>query len=664
VTARRRRAAASRRPELRRLEIREISPGTPTGRPSKGVAGDPIEIRATIVRDGHGVLACRARWRRVDRPRAGRWSSAPLREEEPTRFRGLAIAGEPGLYEVVVEAWSDRFATWRRDLRARLAAGDDVEVHLEVGARLLEDLATVVAPRDSARVADAVAGLRDARCAVAVRVAAGLDDAVARLLEGVPDPVEAVSADPVLVRVDRELAVRGAWYELFPRSEGGFREGSPLWRRLDDVAAMGFDVLYLPPVHPIGTTHRKGRDNTLVAGPGDVGSPWAIGAAEGGHTALHPDLGTMADFDAFVAAAGESGIEVALDYALQCSPDHPWVDEHPEWFTRLPDGSIQYAENPPKKYQDIYPLNFWPERDEDRVALWEACEEILEFWIGHGIGVFRVDNPHTKPVAFWEWLIPRVQARHPEVVLLAEAFSTPAMMHTLAEVGFSQGYTYFTWRHTAEELRSYAEELAHGPAAGWFRPNLWPNTPDILEGVLRGGPPAAFRLRSLLAALLAPSWGVYSGFELCENEPASPENTEYLHSEKYELRRRDFSEPDSLAGWLATLNRIRREHPATHRMGSLRFHHVEGVDVLAWSHRRNDPAGHDDRLVVVANLDPAAVREAMVHLDPWSLGLDPDARISVRDELDGTRYEWRAGANYVRLDPAVRVAHVLSVEAH
>jgi starch synthase (maltosyl-transferring) len=520
-----------------------------------------------------------------------------------------------------------------------------------------------VPKRDRPRLAEAAAGLRDGQCSDAVRLAAGLDDAVARLLAGVPDPKEVTASPRFGLRVERELAVRGAWYELFPRSEGGFIDGAPIWERLDDVAAAGFDVLYLPPVHPIGTTHRKGRDNTLVAGPGDVGSPWAIGGAEGGHTALHPDLGTLADFDRFVARARELGVEVALDYALQCSPDHPWVAQHPEWFTQLPDGTIQYAENPPKKYQDIYPINFWPDHDADRVALWEACEDILEFWIGHGVEVFRVDNPHTKPVAFWEWLIARVQSRHPGVVLLAEAFTTPAMMHTLAEVGFSQSYTYFTWRETADEVRSYGEELAHGPAAGYFRPNLWPNTPDILDGVLRDGPAAAFRLRALLAATLSPSWGVYSGYELCENQPASPDNTEYLHSEKYQLRHRDWGDPTSLMGWLATLNRIRREHPAMWRLASLHFHWVEGADVLAYSHRRVDPAGGggDDRVLVVVNLDPHGAREAVVHLDLWALGLGDVPSFGVTDELDGQSYRWSGPANYVRLDPAVRVAHVFTV---
>jgi len=626
-------------------------------------------VSATIVRDGHGLLAARLRWRHVDGQRSARarWSSTPMsdRADGSCCWDGSFTAGHPGRYEIEIEAWLDRFATWRRDIRVRAAAGQDLEVELEVGARLIERRLRDVTKASRPRLLEAVEGLRSTACSDQVRLAAGLDDAVAALLDGVPDPVELSRSVRLPLRLDSERAVFGSWYELFPRSEGGFVEGARTWDRLEAVADAGFDVLYLPPVHPIGTTFRKGRNNTLVAGPDDVGSPWAIGLVgsgdgpgDGGHTSLHPDLGTLADFDRFVARAAELGVDVALDVAFQCSPDHPWARDHPEWFDQLPDGTIRYAENPPKKYQDIYPIDFWPERDEDRVALWEACRGVFEFWADRGVRIFRVDNPHTKPVAFWAWVIPQLLERRPDLVLLAEAFTMPAMMHTLAEVGFHQSYTYFTWRNTAWELRSYGEELVAGPAAGYFRPNFWPNTPDILSGPLRDGPPAAFRLRALLAATMSPSWGVYSGYELCENRPASETNEEYLHSEKYELKHRDWDRADSLMPLLATLNRIRRDHPSMQRIESLRFHDVDHDDLLVYSHHAPADA---DTVICVVNLNPTEVREATVHLDLAALGLADGVPYEVRDELDGSTYRWSGSSNYVLLDPSERPGHVLAV---
>lgn len=590
------------------------------------------------------------------------------------RWDGSFTSEHPGRHEIEIEAWLDRFATWRRDIRVRAAAGQDLEVELEVGARLIERRLRDVAKASRARLLEAVEGLRSSTCSDQVRLAAGLDDAVAALLDGVPDPVELSRSVRLPLRLDSERAVFGSWYELFPRSEGGFVEGTRTWDRLAAVADAGFDVVYLPPVHPIGETFRKGRNNTLVAGPDDVGSPWAIGLVgsgdgpgDGGHTSLHPDLGTLTDFDRFVARAAELDVDIALDIAFQCSPDHPWARDHPEWFDQLPDGTIRFAENPPKKYQDIYPINFWPERDEDRVALWEACRGVFEFWAERGVRIFRVDNPHTKPVAFWAWVIPQLLERRPDLVLLAEAFTMPAMMHTLAEVGFHQSYTYFTWRNTAWELRSYGEELVAGPAAGYFRPNFWPNTPDILSGPLRDGPPAAFRLRALLAATMSPSWGVYSGYELCENRPASETNEEYLHSEKYEIKHRDWDRADSLMPLLATLNRIRRDHPSMQRIESLRFHDVDHDDLLVYSHHA--PAGSDrvgagadaDTVICVVNLNPTEVREATVHLDLAALGLANGVPYEVRDELDGSTYRWSGSSNYVLLDPSERPGHVLAV---
>jgi starch synthase (maltosyl-transferring) len=454
--------------------------------------------------------------------------------------------------------------------------------------------------------------------------------------------------------VDRPRALVGAWYELFPRSYGGLRGAAG---RVPALAGMGFDVLYLPPIHPIGTKFRKGRNNTLGATAGDPGSPWAIGSSDGGHTAIAPDLGTFADFSSLLDTLAVHGMEVALDYALQCSPDHPWVREHPEWFHHRPDGSIAYAENPPKKYQDIYPINFWPEEEADRKALWDACKGIMDFWIARGVRIFRVDNPHTKPIAFWEWLIPAVQRDHPEVILLAEAFTRPKMMAKLAEVGFSQSYTYFTWRteqYGPEGIRTYLEELA-GEKADFMRPAFWPNTPDILSGPLRDGPPAAFALRLVLAASTAPTWGIYSGYELYENEPASPDNEEYLFSEKYEIKHRDFDQEGTLVDLITRINAIRRRHPALQRLRSLRVHQSDNPQILAYSKVGDEG---DDVVLMVVSLDPYHLQEATLGLDLGAMGLASDRPFAVIDELSGDRYDWFGPNPYVRLEPWTRAAHV------
>jgi starch synthase (maltosyl-transferring) len=472
---------------------------------------------------------------------------------------------------------------------------------------------------------------------------------------GAPD---LTTSEPVLLWVDRERALVGAWYELFPRSFGGFKD---VEARASEVAAMGFDVLYLPPIHPIGMTARKGPDNALVAGPDDPGSPWAIGSHEGGHLSIHPDLGTVDDFVHLVEEVKASGMEVALDYALQCSPDHPWVAEHPEWFHHRPDGTIACAENPPKIYQDIFPLNFWPPTERDRVAMWDACKGILEYWISLGVRIFRVDNPHTKPIPFWEWVIAEVQKAHPDVLFLAEAFTRPKVMARLAEAGFSQSYTYFTWRteqHGEEGLWAYLDELAHGPASDYMRPNFWPNTPDILSGPLRNGPPSAFALRLVLAATMSPSYGVYSGYELCENEPASDQNEEYLHSEKYEIKHRDYGRPDSLAPLMTRLNDVRRRHPALLRLRCIRFHPTTNPQVIAYSKQSDD---QQDAVLTVVNLDPQRPQEASIGLDLGALGLPVDRPYRVFDELSGEGFEWVGSDPFVRLDPLVRVAHVFDL---
>jgi starch synthase (maltosyl-transferring) len=630
---------------LARIVIDDVHPRAPNGCPAKATVGESVPVSADIFKDGHDVLAARVR------VGSQTW---PLVHLGNDRWEGSLVPAEIGLHEFVVEAWVDRFATWRHDVQAKAAAGDDLATEIEEGILLLRRLLPQVPERQRPLVAEAAAALGRESCTLDVRLNAGLDDAVAAALAGVVLPADVTTSAPYPVWVDRERAVFGAWYELFPRSEGGF-EGAR--KRVADVAEMGFDVLYLPPIHPIGQAFRKGRNNTLEAGPDDVGSPWAIGSPEGGHAAIDPGLGTLDDFRALVEECKAQGMELALDYALQCSPDHPWVSEHPEWFHHRPDGTIKYAENPPKKYQDIYPINFWPQKEKDRAALWRACKAILDHWIGHGVRIFRVDNPHTKPTAFWAWLIREVQAVHPDVLFLAEAFTRPKVMAKLAEVGFTQSYTYFTWRTTKQELAEYALEVTAGPVAEYMRPNFWPNTPDILSGPLRNGPPAAFRLRALLAATLVPSWGVYSGYELCENEPASEANEEYLHSEKYELRRRDWRRADSLAPFLGRLNEIRRAHPVFQRLRGLRVHPSSNDQVLAYSRTSADGG---DVVLCVVNLDPHHWHEDTLWLDLPALGLPPT--VEAYDELSGATFVWDQSP-YVRLDPAETPGHVLHLRA-
>jgi starch synthase (maltosyl-transferring) len=635
---------------LPRLTITEVRPRTPSGAfPAKAAVGDPFVASADIFKDGHDVLAAR-----VHVP--GEGLVVPLVHVGNDRWEATLTLGRVGRSDARIEAWPDRFATWRRDVTAKAGAGQDVETELEEGARLLDRLAPEVPAVRRSLVTEAATALRRASCSTEVRLNAGLDDAVGAAVAGVPLP-EDVTAEPMALWVDRHRGLFSTWYELFPRSEGGFAGAT---KRLRAVADMGFDVVYLPPIHPIGTTARKGRDNAVVSEPGDVGSPWAIGGPEGGHTAIHPDLGTAAELRDLVAEAKSLGMEVALDYALQCSPDHPWVHEHPEWFHHRPDGTIKYAENPPKKYQDIYPINFWPDDDADRQALWDACKAILDHWIGEGIRIFRVDNPHTKPMAFWAWVIPAIQAEHPDVLFLAEAFTRPKVMARLAEVGFTLSYTYFTWRTTKQELTEYVTELETGPTATYMRPSFWPNTPDILAEPLRHGPPAAFRLRLLLAATLSPSYGIYSGYELCENEPQSEANEEYASSEKYELKARDWDQPGSLAPLVTRLNAIRNAHPALQRLGGTHFHHA-GKDALLVYSRRSADGG--DVLLCVVNLDPHHWQEDTLYLDLGELGLSHDTPYVAHDLLSDQRFTWHGPSPYVRLDPLEAPGHVLHLRA-
>ncbi|MDX6342403.1 MAG: hypothetical protein QOH87_2541, partial [Trebonia sp.] len=586
---------------------------------------------------------------------------------------------------------------WDHDAGIKIPRGQDVELMLAEGALLFDRAARAVRqPPGAARPAAArtelnalARRLRDRGLPPWDRLAAARTPRVKAILEEYPlrDLVTRSGRMPVLV--ERLRALFGSWYEFFPRSEGvqfdpmGRREPisgtlRTAARRLEAIAAMGFDVVYLPPVHPIGTTFRKGRNNTLEARPGDPGSPWAIGAPEGGHDAIHPDLGTFADFDTFVARARELGLEIAIDLALQASPDHPWVKEHPEWFTTRADGSIAYAENPPKRYQDIYPINF----DNDPEGIFAEVERIVRLWMSHGVRIFRVDNPHTKPLKFWERLLTAIRRTDPDVLFLAEAFTRPAMMAALAKVGFHQSYTYFTWRNNAAELTEYLNELS-GPAAASMRPNFFANTPDILHEYLQHGGQAAFKIRAVLASMLSPSWGIYSGYELCESTPLRPGSEEYLDSEKYQYRPRDWDTAArdglGISGYIGDLNRIRRSHVALHWLRNLRFHHVDQAELICFSKRlygtgtisetpsgqagpRAGEQGGDaaDTVLVVVNLDPHLAREATVWLDMPELGMDWHEGFTVKDELSGEIFSW-GRANYVRLDPAVRPAHIFTV---
>jgi starch synthase (maltosyl-transferring) len=634
-----------------RIVIEAIRPSTPSGYPAKAVVGRPVSVTADVFRDGHDILAARVRWRSRNGSK-GKWSTALMRPLGNDRYQAVIEPAQLGPHEFVVEGWTDRVATWRHDTTVKLGAGQPVELELEEGARLLEEALRRVDRADRDRVQGAIESLRNTQASADSRLSGALDPTLVSLLDELPDPADVTASRPMPLWVDRERALHGAWYEMFPRSYGGLAGATD---RLAAIANMGFDVVYLPPVHPIGRAFRKGRNNTLDPQPGDPGSPWAIGAAEGGHTALHPELGSFSDFDAFVARARSLGMEVALDYALQCSPDHPWVKEHPEWFHHRPDGTIKYAENPPKKYQDIYPLNMWPANKADRDALWQACKEILDFWIGHGIRIFRVDNPHTKPFAFWDWLITDIQSTHPDVVFLAEAFTRPKLMARLAEVGFSQSYTYFTWRNTKAELMEYLTEVCLGPKADYMRPNFWPNTPDILSGILRHGAPGAFRLRLVLAACSVPSYGIYSGYELCENQPMSDANEEYFESEKYEIKHRDFSQPGSLAPFVGRINDIRRRHPAFADLGNIAFHWSNNDWILAWSKVNREA---DDVMLMVVNLDPYNTHEDTLGLDLPALGFDWGETFEAYDELTGMTFVWTGPNPYVRLDPGLP-AHVL-----
>jgi starch synthase (maltosyl-transferring) len=640
----------------RRAIVESITPRVDDGRfPVKRVLGDLVTVEADAFADGHDAVRVRLRHRAP----GGDWDGSEMAPLGNDRWRGTFTVEALGRHAYTVVAWVDPWSTWVRDLRKRVDAGQDVTVDLRIGAALVAAAAERAAEPAATRLTAMAADLERGPMVDGVVLALGPE--LAELMEAHPDRRWETAWSPDLeVVVDPVHARFSSWYELFPRSASPdpTRPGTlrDVIERLDYVARLGFDVLYLPPIHPIGRTFRKGPNDVMSSDPDDPGVPWAIGAAEGGHDAVDPGLGTLRDVDALVAAASARGIRVALDIAFQASPDHPFVAEHPEWFRARPDGTIQYAENPPKKYQDIYPFDF---ESEDWRGLWEGLLATLRGWIGHGIRIFRVDNPHTKPFPFWEWLIGEVKRDEPDVLFLAEAFTRPKVMYRLAKVGFSQSYTYFTWRNTRAELTDYFTELTRPPISEFFRPNAWPNTPDILHEYLQVGGRPAFAARAVLAATLSASYGVYGpAFELLEATPRRPGSEEYLDSEKYQRRHWDLDRPDSLAPLLARLNRIRAAHPALRSNERLAFHETDNEQLIAYSKRT---AECEDVIVGIVNLDPHRIQAGTVELPLEDLGIDPDRPFEVRDLLEDRTYLWQGRRNFVELDPARLNVHVLQV---
>ena len=654
----------------RRVVIERLQPEIDGGRfPIKRTVGESVAVTADVFADGHDVLAGVLKYRRTGRPGSAqetsqepaRWTEIPLKPLDNDAWTATFTVEELGTYEYTIEAWIDRFGSWLKGLIAKADAGQEVSSELLEGAELVQ----AAARRDGEglrllEIADVLRGSRTQE----IRVAAAREPELRALMDARPDRSTSTEYDRVLqVTVDPVRARFGAWYEMFPRSYTPDPSRSATFRdaesRLPAIADMGFDVLYLPPIHPIGRTHRKGRNNSLTCEPGDPGSPWAIGSDEGGHTAIEPGLGTIDDFDRFVATANRLGLEVALDVAFQAAPDHPWVREHPEWFKHRPDGSIKYAENPPKKYQDIYPLDFesaeWP-------SLWQELTNVFLYWASHGVKIFRVDNPHTKSFRFWEWCIATVKRAHPDTIFLSEAFTRPKVMRYLAKSGFTQSYTYFTWRNSAQELREYLTELTKTEVQEYMRPNFFANTPDILHEYLQHGGRPAFEVRLILAATLAASYGVYSGFELCENVPVRAGSEEYLDSEKYQIKVRDWNQPGNLNELIARVNQIRHQHPALQQNATLAFHLTDNPALL-WYSKTWPPTsnGHPDRVFVVVNTDAHWLQHGWIELPINELGIPADRPYMVEDVLDGTVYTWRGAWNYVRLDPSERAAHIFVI---
>jgi starch synthase (maltosyl-transferring) len=640
---------------LCRVVVESVHPQVDCGQfPIKRVVGESVTVSADIHADGHDVLAAALLFRRAgDRD----WQEARMGPVGNDRWRAPFTVDALGEYEYTIEAWVDRFETWRHALSAKFGAGQDVSLEL------LEGAAIVRAAGGKALESTAKA-LEDRYVPMQTRVPVALAEPLRQAMARRSNRARATRYDHVLRVVVEPVRARfGGWYEMFPRSAGTDPSRSATFdeaaARLPYVASMGFDVLYLPPIHPIGRSFRKGPNNSLEAGAADPGSPWAIGSDAGGHDAIEPGLGTIEDFDRFVAAARRHNLEIALDLAYQASPDHPYVKAHPEWFRQRPDGTIKYAENPPKKYQDIYPLNF---ESAAWASLWTELKRIIEFWVSHGVKIFRVDNPHTKPYRFWSWALADIKQQHPDTIFLSEAFTRPKAMRYLAKCGFSQSYTYFTWRNSKEDIIEYFTELTQTDVREYLRPNLFANTPDILHEYLQSGGRPAFQVRLILAATLGANYGIYSGFELAENVPVRAGSEEYLDSEKYQVRLRNYDDPQSLAGLIQRINQIRRDHPALQSDWGLRFHQTDNKNLICYSKRSAEGSAPLDVMLMVVNLDPHHMQHGFVRLPLTDWGLGPDSTVEVHDLLWNERYYWRGEWNYIRLDPEVRVAHVLHVQ--
>ncbi|MCP5541849.1 MAG: alpha-1,4-glucan--maltose-1-phosphate maltosyltransferase [Akkermansiaceae bacterium] len=642
--------------------VSNVTPRVEGGRyATKRVTGEKLRVEADLFKDGHDQLAAVLKWRKKG---AREWNETPMTPGENDRWHAEIAVDEIGEYRYTVEAWGDDFHSWLHDFERRLTGDqENFETEIEEGRVILNRAADRAARARAHEDAEAIDSLAAALMRTKPKDVPATfgDPLVVELLDRHPNRALSTQLDPALpLRVDRPEARFSAWYEFFPRSAEGrgdrhstFRDCLP---RIEDAREMGFDVVYFPPVHPIGVTFRKGKNNAVTCEPGDHGSPWAIGGPAGGHREVEPLLGTLKDFEWLVAESRKRGVEIALDFAINCSPDHPYVEEHPEWFFRRPDGTIKYAENPPKKYQDIYPINF---HCDEWTELWEELLAVVRFWIARGVRIFRVDNPHTKPVAFWEWLIGEIQRTDPDVLFLAEAFTRPKMMRMLGKIGFTQSYTYFTWRVTKHELTEYATELTRGGMRDYYRANFWPNTPDILPYHLQHAPPAAFKLRAVLAATLSTSWGIYSGYELCENDPL-PGREEYNDSEKYQLKARDWDQPGNIKAFIGRLNAIRREQPALREYANLAFFSSENDHVIAYYKWTDD---RSNVVVVVVNLDPHQRQESTLHLPLEALGLRHGEPFAVEDLLYGEIYHWNGADNYVALDPRSKPAHIFRLHA-
>ncbi len=658
-----------------RIPVMNVMPLVDLGRqPAKATRGEPFPVTATVFREGHDKLGAEVVLTGPDGVRRPPVRMLPDGGDEPDRYVAWVTPDVEGSWTFEVHAWSDPIATWQHNAGLKIPAEVDVELMFTEGRLLLERVLRSLDKLDR-RGADVVQGAIEATTDTnrppGARLAALQSPDLVDVLAAHPLREHITVEGPFPAYADRERALFGSWYEFFPRSEGATRDAATgkvtsgtfatAAKRLEAVADMGFDVIYLPPIHPIGEVNRKGPNNTLTPGPDDTGSPWAIGSKEGGHDAVHRDLGTLADFDAFVERARSLGLEVALDLALQCAPDHPWVTSNPEWFTTRADGTIAYAENPPKKYQDIYPLNF----DNDPAGISAEVLRVVQHWASHGVRIFRVDNPHTKPVAFWEWLLREVRRTDPDVLFLSEAFTRPAMMRGLGAIGFHQSYTYFTWRTAKTEIEDYLRELAT-ETDHLMRPNFFVNTPDILHAFLQYGGPAAFKIRAVLAATGSPSWGVYAGYELFEHVAVKPGSEEYLDSEKYQVRVRDWDaaavEGRTLAPYLTRLNRVRRDHRALQLLRNVVVHSSDDDHVICFSKQAVLPDGQSDTVIVVINLDPHGTRETVVHLDLEALGFDWTETFAVHDEISDETWSW-GEHNYVRLDPGHEPAHVLTVRS-